>query len=133
MLHVRRMLPHMEGTMDKTMIAMVLAVVMVAAHDVRARSTLDDGQVFALFDEANTTDIWTARLAMAKSQSADVRRLASMVIADHEAVQHRARELAKKLGVIATPPANALLKGVLDGFEHHLTETRRVADTLGVR
>ena len=174
--------------MGKTMKAMALAALVVATVDVRPQGRLDDGQIFALFDEANTADIWTARLAMSKSQSADVRRLASMVIADHEAVQHTARELAKKLRITATPPADdqsagalaaavkelqskgngefdrayiahelafhrsaidavrrtllpaarnpelkALLKNVLGGFEHHLAETRRVADTLGVR
>ena len=174
--------------MGKTMMTMALAGLVVATVDVRAQRPLDDGQVLALFDEANTSDIWTARVAMSKSQSADVRRLASMVIADHEAVQHAARELAKKLRVTASPPAHdenaaalaaavkellsregaefdrayiaheltfhrsaidavrntllpaatnieikALLKDALGGFEHHLMETRRVADKLGVR
>jgi len=174
--------------MGKTMMAAVLAGLAIAAIGSGAQGKLDDGQILALFDEANTTDIWTARVAMAKSQSADVRRLASMVIADHEAVQHTARELAKKLRVDVTPPADdesasalaaaietlqskpaaafdrayiahelvfhqsaidavkgtllpaarntelrALLKTALGGFEHHLAETRRVADKLGVR
>ena len=92
--------------MGKTMMAMALAMFVVAAVDVRTQSRLDDGQILALFDEANTVDIWTARLAMSRSQSADVRRLASMVIADHEAVQHSARELAKKLHITPTPPAD---------------------------
>jgi len=173
--------------MKRTMVAAVLTLVM-AASAADAQSKLDDGQILALFDEVNTTDIWTARLAMAKSQSADVRRLAAMVIADHEAVQHSARELAKKLRVVVAPPAadesagalaaavkalqskpaadfdrayiahelafhqsaidavkgtllpsashpelKALLKSVLGGFEHHLTQTRALADALGVR
>ena len=174
--------------MGKTMMAAVLAGWSIAVTGAGAQGQLNDGQVFALFDEANTTDIWTARVAMAKSQSADVRRLAAMVIADHEAVQHAARDLAKKLRVDVTPPADdesasalagairtlqskpaadfdrayithelvfhqsaidavkgtllpaarntelrALLKNALGGFEHHLSETRRVADKLGVR
>ena len=174
--------------MGKTLIAMVLGIPLIAAAARPTAGTLNDGQVFALFDEANTADIWTARLAMSRSRSADVRELASMVIADHEGVQHAARELAKKLRVTVTPPAQddsaarlaetiqalsartgadfdraylahelafhraaidavrgtllpaagdaelkALLTNVLGGFEHHLDETRRVAEKLGVR
>jgi len=168
------------------MMAMVL--VLTAGFDVRAQGTLNDGQILALFDEANTADIWTARLALSHSRSDDVRRLAAMVIDDHEAVQHAARELAKRVGLRATPPSDdrsaaamaaavdelqskrdgefdraylahelafhrsaidavrgtllpaaantelkALLTKVLGGFEHHLAETRRVADAIGVR
>ena len=174
--------------MRKTMMAMTLTVLTIATVVAGARGALDDGQILALFDEANTTDIWTARVALAKSQSAEVRALASLVVADHEAVQQTARELAKRIRVIAVPPADdesaaalasavrelqskggadfdraylahelafhrsaidavrgtllpaatnvelkALLKSVLGGFEHHLAETRRVADNLGVR
>ena len=86
--------------------ALILSLVGAGATAERpAVQTLNDAQVMALFDEANTTDIWVARLAVGRAQSADVRRLAEMVIADHEAVQHMARELAKKLKVAATPPS----------------------------
>jgi putative membrane protein len=149
---------------------------------------MTDGQVLALFDEANTADIWTGRLAFSKAQSADVRNLGAMVMADHEAVQQMARDLARKQRISVTPPADddsatalaagvallqsksgaefdraylahelkfhrdaiaavkstllpaaaneelkALLTTVLTGFEHHLAETRRVADALGVK
>jgi putative membrane protein len=178
----------LEESMKKTMMAMALVAGVIAAGEVGAQGTLDDGQVFALFDEANTADIWTARLALAKTRSAGVRQLASMVVADHESVQHMARELAKKLRVTVAPPPGdtsaealaaalkalqsktdgefdraylahelsfhraaidavrgtllpaaknaelrALLQNVLGGFEHHLAETRRVADAMGVR
>ena len=153
-----------------------------------APGTLTDPHIMALFDEANTTDIWVARLALGRAQSAGVRKLAEVVIADHEGVQQLARELAKKLKVAATPPTNdtsaaalaaaiqqlqgksgaafdraylsheltfhrtaievvrgtllpaathaelkALLADMLRGFEHHLAETRAVADRLGVQ
>ena len=64
------------------------------------------GKMMMAMALANTADIWTARLALSKSRSDDVRRLASMVIDDHEAVQHAARELAKRAGLRATPPAD---------------------------
>lgn len=88
-------------------LSMILAILVVSAAGDRAlaQARLTDGQVLALFDEANTADIWTARLAMARSSSADVQALAAMVIADHEAVQQSARELARTLRVTVTPPA----------------------------
>jgi len=93
--------------MRKGIIAIVVGLVVVgAAIEGRAQHALSDGQILALFDEANTADIWTARMAMGRSQSAAVRQLATMVIADHEGVQHMARELAKKINVTATPPAD---------------------------
>lgn len=99
--------------MGKMMMAVALAVLMDAGIDVRTQERLNDGQVLALFDEANTADIWTARLALSKSRSDDVRRLASMVIDDHEAVQHAARELAKRAGLRATPPADDQSAGAM--------------------
>lgn len=166
-----------------------VAITLAAAQVSFAQTPkITDGQVLALFDEANTADIWTGRLAFSKGQSADVRNLGAMVMADHEAVQQMARDLAKKQRISVAPPANddsakglaagvallqsksgaefdraylahelqfhrdaiaavkstllpaaaneelkALLTTVLAGFEHHLAETRRVADALGVK
>ena len=92
--------------MHAIVLILSLLVAGAAAERPAAQETLNDAQVMALFDEANTTDIWVARLALGRAQSADVRKLAEMVIADHEAVQHMARELAKKLKVAATPPSS---------------------------
>jgi putative membrane protein len=89
-----------------TIAIVVMLMVVVAAIESRAQDKLSDGQIPALFDEANTADIWTARVALAKSQSSPVRQLATMVIADHEGVQHMARELAKKIKVTSAPPAD---------------------------
>jgi putative membrane protein len=166
----------------------ILALMAATAARLHAQTQLNDAQVMALFDEANAADIWTARLAIGKAQSAEVRKLAEMVIADHEAVQQMARELARTLKLAATPPADdasasalataiqqlqgksgsafdraylghelsfhrsavdavrgtllpaaknpevkALLTKVLAGFEHHLAETRSVAERLGVK
>lgn len=177
--------------MFKTLHA-ILAAVAVTFTATQAPSAqhamMTDGEVLALFDEANTADIWTGRLAFSKAHSIEVRNLGAMVMADHEAVQQMARDLAKKQRISATPPANddsakalaagvallqsktgeefdraylahelkfhrdaiaavkstllptasndelkALLTTVLAGFEHHLAETRRVADALGVK
>ncbi len=65
---------------------------------------LDDATIFAIFDEVNTMDIWTARLAAQKGSTEEIRALGRKVAADHEAVQSMARALAGKLGIVPTPP-----------------------------
>ena len=76
------------------------------ANSAGAGSKLDDATIFAIFDEANTADIWTGRLGLKYGHSEDVRALAKMVATDHEAVQQMGRDLARKLGVIPVPPDN---------------------------
>lgn len=71
-----------------------------------AGTKLDDATIFAIFDQANTVDIWTGRLGIKKGNSDEVRSLGKMVATDHEAVQQMGRDLAKKLGIIPTPPDN---------------------------
>src|SRR5215813_13090480 len=71
-----------------------------------AASKLDDATIFAIFDEANSTDIAIARLGVKKAQSADVRELARSVADDHEQVQEMTRTLAKKLNIVPRPPDN---------------------------
>ena len=69
-----------------------------------AAGQLDDATIFAIYDQANTADILTGRLAAKYGASEDVRALGRMVAADHVAVQQMGRDLAKTLGVIPTPP-----------------------------
>lgn len=173
-------------------VSVVLVVAGMAATicgvNVATQTTLDDRQIFAVFDEVNTADIWAARLAVSRAHSPEVRELGHMVIADHEAVQQMGRDLARKLHIVAAPPSGdanaaslaetvallqsksgadfdraylaheltfhrtaidavnqtllpasrnaelkALLTKVLPGFTHHLAETQKVADALGVR
>jgi len=83
----------------------MLATPMIVIPTANA-SELDDPTIFAIFDEVNTVDIWTARLAARKGHSDEVRALGRQVASDHEAVQQMARDLAKKLGVVPAPPAN---------------------------
>ncbi len=150
--------------------------------------TLDDATIFAIFDQANTIDIWMGRLGAAYGKSDAVRALGKMTASDHESVQQMGRDLAKKLGITPTPPPHdatarnhaatldrlqakqgkdfdiaylqnelafhqsvidavkktllpaihnaefkALVETVLPGFEHHLAETRSVANQLGIK
>ena len=83
-----------------------LFIAMVAFIPHVHASKLDDATIFAIFDQVNTVDIWTARLAAQKGHSSKVRELGRKVASDHEAVQQMARDLAKKLGIVPTPPHN---------------------------
>jgi putative membrane protein len=81
----------------------------IAAPAATLRTTpraLDDATIIAIFDAANTADIETSGLAAKKGYSKDVRALGSSFAAAHSAVRQSGRDLAKKLGVTPTPPAN---------------------------
>ena len=67
---------------------------------------LDDATILAIFDQANTADILTGRLGAKYGASEDVRGLARMVVTDHVAAQQLGRDLARKLGLMPTPPDN---------------------------
>lgn len=71
-----------------------------------AAAPLDDATIFAIFDQANTAEISTGQLGAQKGKSDEVRALGKMVQTDHQAVRQMGRDLAKKLGVTPTPPAN---------------------------
>jgi putative membrane protein len=76
------------------------------AVQVVAAQTLDDPTIVAIFDAANTADIETGELAMRRGQSEEVREFGAMLARDHKFVRQQGRDLAKKLGVIPTPPAD---------------------------
>jgi putative membrane protein len=71
---------------------------MPAAH------ALDDATIFAIFDEVNSVDIWTARLGAKKCHSPEVCELARSVAGDHEQVQQMMRDLTRKLMITPVPP-----------------------------
>jgi putative membrane protein len=66
---------------------------------------LDDPTIVAIFDNANTADIETGKLAAQRGHSAEVRQFGAMLARDHEMVRQQGRDLAEKLGVTPTPPA----------------------------
>lgn len=72
-------------------------------HPIRA---LDDATIVAIFDAANTADIETGRLAKERGQSREVRDFGAMLERDHTQVRKLGRDLAAKLGVTPTPPAD---------------------------
>ena len=67
---------------------------------------LDDPTIVAIFDAANTADIETGELAETKGHSKEVRDFGAMLVRDHKMVRQQGRDLAKKLGVTPTPPAD---------------------------
>src|SRR5687768_14705650 len=70
-----------------------------------AAPALDDATIVAIFDNANTADIETGKLAAERGHSKEVRQFGAMLARDHAMVRQQGRDLAKKLGVIPTPPA----------------------------
>lgn len=164
----------------------VVALLFAAEKLAAAAPELDDATILAIFDQANTTDIWVGRLGAKMGTSEEVRMLGKMVAQEHEQVQQRGRDLAKRLKIMPTPPTNdasagdlaktiAMLQSkagsefdvaylrhelgyhqsvinalkttlipaikneelrsfvskLVPGFEHHLGETRAVAQRLG--
>jgi putative membrane protein len=69
-----------------------------------AAPALDDATIVAIFDNANTADIETGKLAAERGHSKEVRQFGAMLARDHAMVRQQGRDLAKKLGVTPTPP-----------------------------
>jgi putative membrane protein len=89
-----------------TIIAGVTVALAASAAVVAAAPALDDPTIVAIFDAANTADIETGKLAVQKGHSKEVRDFGAMLVRDHEMVRQQGRDLAKKLGVTPTPPAD---------------------------
>jgi putative membrane protein len=87
-------------------ISATLAVTAVAFGRSPDAIALDDPTIVAIFDAANTADIETGQLATERGASAEVRQFGAMLVRDHKAVRQQGRDLAKKLGVTPTPPAD---------------------------
>ena len=89
---------------QSTFIAGFMMLIPLLSGVAVADDKLDDATILAIFDQANSTDISTGLIGAKHGNSEGVRALSSMVIADHIAVQQMGRDLAKKLGIIPTPP-----------------------------
>jgi putative membrane protein len=89
-----------------TIIVGTAVALAATAAVVAAAPALDDPTIVAIFDAANTADIETGKLAMQKGHAKEVRDFGAMLVRDHEMVRQQGRDLAKKLGVTPTPPAD---------------------------
>jgi len=87
-------------------LSLTLALISGWSINTFAATSLDDATILAIFDQANTAEIGTGQLGAQKGKSEEVRALGKMVMTDHTAVRQMGRDLAKKLGVTPTPPAN---------------------------
>ena len=67
---------------------------------------LDDATIVAIFDAANTADIETGKLAVERGSTRAVREYGEMLVRDHSAVRQQGRDLAARLKVTPTPPAD---------------------------
>lgn len=91
----------------------VAAFLVLAALPASAQSgstppapSLDDPTIVAIFDAANTADIETGELAAKQGYSKEVREFGAMLARDHQTVRQAGRDLAGKLGVTPTAPAD---------------------------
>jgi putative membrane protein len=90
-------------------IAALAIITTLGASPAKAQDTtsaLNDPTIVAIFDDANTADIETGTLAAQKGSSEAVRQFGAMLARDHKSVRQQGRDLAKKLGVTPTPPAD---------------------------
>jgi len=85
---------------------LVLPMSLAAQSSSQAAPKLDDATIVAIFDAANTADIETAGLGAQKATAPEVRQIAKNFVHDHTKVRQMARDLAAKLHVTPTPPAN---------------------------
>ena len=88
--------------------ALLLFSVPLAAQSTPASPVLDDATIVAVFDAANTADIETGALAAEKGTTQAVRDYGAMLARDHAAVRQMGRDLAARLGVTPTPPADGV-------------------------
>jgi putative membrane protein len=71
-----------------------------------AKADLNDAAIMGILDAANNWDISTGTLATSKAVRPDVKDFGAMLARDHKAAQQEARDLARKIGVMPTPPAS---------------------------
>lgn len=93
----------------RTLLLAVLALGTAGAtrpHPAVGPHPLNDPTIVAIFDAANTYDIEAGNLALTKTKNPAVRDLARQFVNDHSAVRQQGRDLAKKLSVTPTPPAD---------------------------
>lgn len=84
-----------------------LAFMMSSATTQADSTTLSDANIAAIVVGANKIDISAGKIALTRSQNADIKQFAQLMINDHNAVLNAAVELVTKLGV--TPVNNDLV------------------------
>lgn len=73
------------------------------------QAPLNDANIAALLDEANMADSASGNLASTKGTSSQVKDFGRMMMRDHHTLRKAGQDLAKKVGLTPTPPANDTL------------------------
>ena len=94
------------GAGDTTTAPAATATAPDSAATAPAAPALNDPTIVAIWDATNTADIETGQLAVQRGSSKAVRDFGAMLVRDHKAVRQQGRDLAKRLGVTPTPPAD---------------------------
>jgi putative membrane protein len=87
-----------------SMAAGLIALITLSSGTASAGAQLDDATILAIFDQTNSMDVSTGWLGAKRGNSEEVRALGRMVAADHVVVQQMGRDLARRLGIVPTPP-----------------------------
>lgn len=95
---------------------------LAASLGMAATEAPNDAQIAHIAYTAGVIDIDTAKLALTKTQNADVRAFAESMLKDHTAVNDEALALVKKLGV--TPEDNATSKALVAAADAKQTELK---------
>src|SRR3954466_3496463 len=97
----------MKRTTAAVALALAAGASLVTVNRLSARpAALDEPTIVAIFDAANTFDIETGAFAAKRAVNSEVRDYGTMLSQVHTAVRQKGRELAMKLGVKATKPAD---------------------------
>jgi putative membrane protein len=102
-----------KQTFRSVRVVLAAGAIALAASAAQAQSGLNDLEVAHSAYTADVIDINYAKLALAKTQSLEVRHFAELMIRDHSAVNEGAGALLAKLG--AKPQDNAFSKALSDG------------------
>lgn len=114
-------------------IALVLASAALTTFATIGAETKDktaapnDAQIAKIVVVADTVDVNYGKLAVKKTENADVKGFAETMIRDHSAVNEKAIALAKKLGV--TPEDSATSKSLEDTGKAELKKFKKLSGT----
>jgi putative membrane protein len=92
-----------------------------------AAAPLNDANILALLDEINMADSANGNLAASKGTAADVKSYGRDMERDHHMLRKSGQDLAKKISVTPTPPANDTLPATAAKMHDNLTATPKGA------
>ena len=104
---------------------LALVLLTVGAFGVRAQASAPtDPQIAAIVVTANQVDIDAGKLAKTKSQSAEVKAFADLMITDHTGVNKSATELVQRLKV--KPEPNPTSESLQKGGDENLANLKKL-------